>query len=77
MVALVLSYYKVKAQLDATEAEANAMKGGIQLYMGNAESLVYDKAVIATWKTGSRGRSFRLKEKNIETLIQSNTEDDS
>ena len=77
MMSLVLSYYKVKAQLDATETEANAMKGGIQLYMGEAESLVYDKQVLATWKTGARGRTFRLKEKNIESLIQSNTEDDS
>lgn len=73
----LISLRQVNELLDHNETEANRLKDAIKLYMGEAESIVYDNQVLATWKTGARGRSFRLKEKNIDSLIQSNTENDS
>ena len=71
----ILSLYKVNAILDKDETEANALKDAIKLYMGEAESISFEGKVLATWKSGARGRTFRLKDKNIEELI--NKEDDN
>lgn len=48
---------------------AEKTKDKIKLYMEQAESLTYEGKVIATWKTGSRGRTFLLKSRNIEEII--------
>lgn len=70
----LVSLYKLSATLNEEEAEANKLKDAIKLYMGEAESLVLDGAVLATWKSGARGRTFRLKEKNIEGLVKKEEE---
>lgn len=66
----LVSLYKLSATLNEEEAEANKLKDAIKLYMGEAESIVLDGAVLATWKSGARGRTFRLKDKNIEGLVK-------
>lgn len=70
----LLSLYKLNVTLDKDEAEANGLKDALKLYMGDAESIIYEDSVLATWKTGSRGRTFRLKERNIETLLKKEDE---
>lgn len=65
----ILSLRKLNEIMSKDEAEANALKDAIKLYMGEAESIVYDGKPLATWKSGARGRTFRLKDKNIEELI--------
>lgn len=71
----VISLRKLNKVLNEEETEANRLKDGIKLYMGDAESLVFDGNVIATWKTGARGRAFRLKDKYIDELTQKDNED--
>lgn len=71
----VISLRKLNQVLNEEETEANRLKDGIKLYMGDAESLVFDGNVIATWKTGARGRAFRLKDKYIDELTQKDNED--
>lgn len=63
--------------LDQKETEVNDMKDSIKLFMGNAESIVYEGNVLATWKTGARGRAFRLKDKNIDDVINRKKEDEN
>jgi predicted phage-related endonuclease len=65
----LLSLRKLNEILDRDEAEANQLKEAIKLYMGEAESISFEGKVLATWKSGSRGRTFRLKDKNIDELI--------
>ena len=70
----LVSLYKLSATLNEEETEANKLKDAIKLYMGEAESIVLDGTVLATWKSGARGRTFRLKEKNIEGLVKKEEE---
>lgn len=65
----ILSLRKVNELLSRDETEANSIKDSIKLYMGDAESVSYDGKILATWKSGARGRTFRLRDKNIEELI--------
>lgn len=65
----ILSLRKVNELLGKDEAEANSLKDAIKLYMGEAESVSFNGKILATWKSGARGRTFRLRDKNIEELI--------
>ena len=65
----ILSLRKVNELLGRDEAEANSLKDAIKLYMGEAESVSFNGKILATWKSGARGRTFRLRDKNIEELI--------
>lgn len=65
----ILSLRKLNEIMSRDEAEADSLKNGIKLYMGEAESISFEGKVLATWKSGSRGRTFRLKDKNIDELI--------
>ena len=56
------------------EAIRDAHKTAVKLYMGEAESLTFSGKAIATWKSGTRGRTFLLKNKNIEELLQNQEE---
>ena len=68
----LISLRRLSAELDVKETEANGLKDSIKLFMGEAESIVFEGTVLATWKSGARGRTFRLKEKNIEELSKQN-----
>jgi len=72
----LLSLRKLNEILDRDESEANQLKEAIKLYMGENESISFDGKVLATWKTGARGRTFRLKDKNIDELINKEDEED-
>lgn len=72
----LLSLRKLNEILDRDETEANQLKESIKLYMGENESISFDGKVLATWKTGARGRTFRLKDKNIDELINKEDEED-
>ena len=74
-VANLLSLVKTNAEKSAVETDAEALKDSLKLYMGEAESLIYEGKTLATWKSGSRGRTFLLKNKNIDELNQSNEQD--
>ena len=65
----ILSLRKVNELLSRDETEANSLKDAIKLYMGEAESVSFNGKILATWKSGARGRTFRLRDKNIEELI--------
>lgn len=73
----LLSLRKLNEILDRDETEANQLKDAIKLYMGEVESISFEGKVLATWKSGSRGRTFRLKDKNIDEIInkEDNNED--
>lgn len=68
-VAQVLSLRKLNVQISDAEADAETLKNALKVYMGQAESLVHDGETLATWKTGTRGRIFLLKNRNIDSLI--------
>lgn len=72
----LIELYQLNEDLDERESRANELKNALKLFMGDAESLVLNGKVLATWKSGARGRSFRLKEKNIEELTISETHED-
>lgn len=65
----LLSLLSVNQELAEKTKAAELYKDSLKLYMGECESLTRDGEVLATWKTGAKGRTFRLKEKNIEELI--------
>ena len=73
----LISLHKLNTEIAGKELEAETLKNAVKLFMGQAESLVFDGKTIATWKSGARGRIFLIKKKNIEELIQNNTKDDS
>ena len=60
--------------MSTQEKYAEDRKDQIKLYMEQAESITYEGKVLATWKTGARGRTFLLKNKNIDELILSENE---
>ncbi len=65
----LIELFQLNEDLDERESRANELKTALKLFMGDAESLVLNGKVLATWKSGARGRSFRLKDKLIEELI--------
>lgn len=69
--AQVMSLRTMKQSIAEREEHANNMADQIKLYMGEVESLTYEGKVLATWKTGARGRTFRLKDKLIDELLES------
>lgn len=68
--AQLLSLRTLNKDLNTKEADAEALKDSIKLYMGQNESISFDGRVLATWKTGARGRTFRLKDKLIDELLE-------
>ena len=70
----ILSLRTINKALAKDTEEAEACKDAIKLYMGEKESITHDGQVLATWKTGARGRTFRLKDKIIDDII--NNEED-
>lgn len=71
----IMSLRTMKRSISEKEDQANNLADCIKLYMGENESLTYEGKVLATWKTGSRGRTFLLKNKNIDELLESNEND--
>ena len=66
----ILSLRSLNKKIAEQESEAEAYKDSIKLFMGEKESIVRDGQTLATWKTGARGRTFRLKDKLIDELIE-------
>ena len=78
--AQVLSLYKLKKAMNATETDADALANQIKCYIGTCETLEYNGKKLATWKSGARGRMFRLNANNIEEIekqIKNNEENES
>lgn len=65
----LLSLRTINKALAKDTEEAEACKDAIKLYMGEMESITHNGQVLATWKTGARGRTFRLKDKIIDDII--------
>ena len=72
--AQLLSLRTLKVDIAGKAESAEAYTNSIKLYMGKNESLTYKGDVLATWKTGARGRQFRLKDKLIDELLAKNEE---
>ena len=73
--AQILSLRTLNIDYKAKEKEIDAYKDSIKLYMGQMESLTYEGKVLATWKTDSRSRTLRLKDKAIDELLNKSDED--
>ena len=65
----LFSLRTINASITQQEADAEDYKDSIKLFMGEMESLTYEGKTLATWKTGARGRTFLLKNKNIDELM--------
>ena len=65
-----MSLRAMKQSISEREENANNIADCIKLYMGEMESLTYQGKTLATWKTGSRGRTFLLKNKVIDELLE-------
>lgn len=68
-VAQLMSLRKLNTQISDAEKDAEVMKDALKVYMGQAESIVYNGETLATWKSGVRGRIFLMKNKNIDSLF--------
>lgn len=68
--AQIMSLRTIKQSISEREENANNIADCIKLYMGEMESLTYQGKTLATWKTGSRGRTFLLKNKVIDELLE-------
>lgn len=68
-VAQLMSLRKLNTQISDAEKDAEVMKDALKVYMGQAESIVYNGETLATWKSGARGRIFLMKNKNIDSLF--------
>ena len=68
----ILSLRTINTEISAKEADAEAHKDSVKLFMGETETLTHEGKPLATWKTGARGRTFLLKNKNIDELLESN-----
>ena len=68
----LLSLRTINAAITQQEAAAEDYKDSIKLFMGENESLTYDGKVLATWKTGTRGRIFLTKNKVIDEMLAQN-----
>lgn len=66
----IMSLRAMKQSISEREENANNIADCIKLYMGEMESLTYQGKTLATWKTGSRGRTFLLKNKVIDELLE-------
>lgn len=66
----LFSLRTINASITQQEADAEGYKDSLKLFMGEMESLTYEGKTLATWKTGARGRTFLLKNKNIDELIE-------
>lgn len=66
----LLSLRTLNVGISELETQAEAMKDAVKMFMGEAETLLYDGKPIATWKSGAKSRTFRLKEKYIDELIE-------
>ena len=64
----IMSTVELNAEIATAETALNAHKDAVKLYMGEAEALTVNGKPIATWKSGTRGRTFLLKNRNIEEL---------
>lgn len=70
--AKLLSLRTLNKTLAQNEQDAEAYKNSIKLYMGEVESLTRDGQVLATWKSGAKSRTFRLRDKIIDELLAEN-----
>ena len=68
----LLSLRTINAAITQQEAAAEDYKDSIKLFMGENESLTYEGKVLATWKTGTRGRIFLTKNKVIDEMLAQN-----
>lgn len=64
----IMSTVELNAEIATAETARDAHKDAVKLYMGEAEALTVNGKPIATWKSGTRGRTFLLKNRNIEEL---------
>jgi len=66
----VLSMRTINASITQQEAAVEDYKDSLKLFMGENESLTYEGKVLATWKSGTRGRIFLTKNKVIDEIIE-------
>lgn len=52
---------EVNTSIAELEAKQEALKDKLKLYMGENESITLGGSVLATWKSGKKGRTFLLK----------------
>ena len=71
----IISLRNLNATIGEMEEDAETLKDSIKLYMGEAETIMYEGKPLATWKSGAKSRTFRLKDRNIEELINEQTKD--
>jgi hypothetical protein len=64
----IMSTVELNAEIASAETARDAHKDAVKLYMGEAEALTVNGKPIATWKSGTSGRTFLLKNRNIEEL---------
>lgn len=68
---------RIRLSLAEKEQESESLKDKLKLYMGESESLTLNGKVLATWKSGTKNRTFLLKDKNIDELFTETTTLDS
>ena len=51
----------VNSSISELEAKSEALKDEIKLFMGENEALTSEGCILATWKSGKKGRTFLLK----------------
>lgn len=66
----LLSLRKLNKELSEKEKEAEDLKERIKMFIGENEALEHDGQVVATWKSGAKSRTLRLKDKLIDELIE-------
>lgn len=71
-VAQLLSLRTMNIAASQKEEEIEAYKDSLKFYMGDKESITHEGKILATWKSGARGRTFLLKNKNIDELLANN-----
>lgn len=67
----VLALRELKTFIANREEDADSYADSIKMYMAENEALTHDGKLLATWKSGARGRIFLLKNKNIDELLES------
>lgn len=65
----VLALRSLNREISDRESDADAHKEAIELYMGKNESLTHEGEVLATWKTGAKSRTFRLRTRIVDELL--------
>ncbi len=66
----ILSLRVLNTDIANKEADADNLKDCLKLYMGETETLTYEGKTLATWKSGTRGRTFLLKNKALDEILQ-------